>query len=71
MTTYPSHPSAVGTVDRGAAVYKIALMLVRTDAVCSEKQKERGSKQGNRRKGRRKEVGDKGWEKTGQWETHH
>ena len=38
MTTYPSRPSAVGTVDRDAAVYKITLMLVRTDVVCSEKQ---------------------------------
>jgi len=65
MTTYPSRLSAVGTVDRDAAVYKITLMLVRTDAVCSEKQKERGRKQGNGRKGRRKEVGDEGWEKTG------
>lgn len=65
MATYPSRSSAVGTVDRDAAVYKITLMLVCTDAVCREKQKERGRKQGNGRKGRRKEVGDEGWEKTG------
>lgn len=71
MTTYPSRPSAVGTVDRDAAVYKITLMLVRTDVVCSEKQKGRGRKQGNGRKGRRKEAGEEGWEKTGQWEIHH
>ena len=67
----PIPPVCSGDSSRDAAVYKIALMLVRTDAVCSEKQKERGSRHGNRRKGRGKEVGDKGWEKTGQWETHH
>jgi len=57
MTTYPSRLSAVGTVDRDAAVYKITLMLVRTDAVCSEKQKGKGKKTRQREKGKKK----RGW----------
>lgn len=59
MATHPSCPSAAGKVDSEAAVFRIILMLVGTDHICRENERW-GRKQGSRRKGGRKEVGDEG-----------